>query len=113
MKKHILFLISIVLLSMMTACGEKEATVRYISYNIRNSRADDGDNAWDLRKSATKQMLENEEIQDTDNEWLKGNAVGKSVVYHIVWNNIHDRFFYACKKTGRMKEFNELKKERL
>lgn len=61
MKKHILFLISIVLLSMMTACGEKEATVRYISYNIRNSRANDGDNAWDLRKSATKQMLENEQ----------------------------------------------------
>lgn len=61
MKKHILFLISIVLLSMMTACGEKEATVRYISYNIRNSRTDDGDNAWDLRKPATKQMLETEQ----------------------------------------------------
>ena len=61
MKKHILFIISIVLLSAMAACGEKEATVRYISYNIRNSRADDADNAWDLRKPATKQMLEIEQ----------------------------------------------------
>ena len=61
MKKHILFVISVILLSTMTACGEKEATVRYISYNIRNSRAGDIENAWDLRKPATKQMLETEQ----------------------------------------------------
>ena len=58
MKKHILLVISVILLSTMTACGEKEATVRYISYNIRNSRAGDIENAWDLRKPATRQMLE-------------------------------------------------------
>lgn len=61
MKKHFLLLISIVMLSAMCACGEKETNIRYISYNIRNSRANDGDNDWDLRKPATKQMLETEQ----------------------------------------------------
>ncbi|MBQ0128382.1 MAG: endonuclease/exonuclease/phosphatase family protein [bacterium] len=45
----------------MTACGEKEATVRYISYNIRYGTANDGDNSWEFRQSATKKMLENEQ----------------------------------------------------
>ena len=61
MKKHILFIISVVLLSAMAACGEKEATIRYISYNIRYGTANDGDNSWEFRQSATKQMLETEQ----------------------------------------------------
>lgn len=61
MKKHILFIISVILLSVMAACSEKEATVRYISFNIRNSRAGDGENAWEQRKTATKLMLETEQ----------------------------------------------------
>lgn len=61
-----------------------------------------------------KKMREKkEEIQDTDDVWEEGITLGKLVAYQTVWNNIYDRFFYACKATGRMKEFNELKKERL
>ena len=36
-------------------------TIKYISYNIRNSRANDGDNAWDIRKPATKEMIDKEQ----------------------------------------------------
>ncbi|MBR4584600.1 MAG: endonuclease/exonuclease/phosphatase family protein [Bacteroidales bacterium] len=43
-------------------CGnsQKDVEIKYISYNIRNSRANDGDNAWDIRKSATKEMIDRE-----------------------------------------------------
>lgn len=59
-------LISVLLTFFVAMCSiscsetDKELTVSYISYNIRNSRANDGDNAWDIRKPATKEMIERE-----------------------------------------------------
>ena len=35
--------------------------IKYISYNIRYGTANDGDNAWDIRKSATKEMIQREQ----------------------------------------------------
>ena len=44
------------------ACSNNsDITVKYISYNIRNSHANDGDNAWDIRKPATKEMISREQ----------------------------------------------------
>ncbi|MBR6066253.1 MAG: endonuclease/exonuclease/phosphatase family protein [Bacteroidales bacterium] len=44
-------------------CGsrEKDVEIKYISYNIRYANASDGDNAWDIRKPATKEMIEREQ----------------------------------------------------
>ena len=44
-------------------CGsrEKDVEIKYISYNIRYANASDGDNAWDIRKPATKKMIEREQ----------------------------------------------------
>ena len=44
-------------------CTEKKTDliVKYISYNIRYANASDGDNAWDIRKPATKEMIEREQ----------------------------------------------------
>lgn len=63
---------------------------------------------WDIYTEKRKEK----ESADGDDEWLKGSAAGKVIAYQCIWNDMYDRFFYACKATGRMKEFHELKKER-
>ena len=41
------------------ACGSHE-TLKVMSFNIRNAGAQDGENAWDLRKDAVSAMLDSE-----------------------------------------------------
>ena len=62
MKLRLIFLLSLAVFMLCCGCGNshKDVTIKYISYNIRNSRADDGDNAWDIRKPATKEMISKE-----------------------------------------------------
>ncbi len=40
----------------MPSCSG-EVALRYMSFNIRNSRANDGDNGWDFRKAAVLKMI--------------------------------------------------------
>jgi endonuclease/exonuclease/phosphatase family metal-dependent hydrolase len=63
MKIRFVFLLSLAVLLLCGGCGsrEKDVEIKYISYNIRYGTADDGDNAWDIRKSATKEMIEREQ----------------------------------------------------
>ena len=61
MKKSFFSLLTLVALFLLSACGSNDLNLRYISFNIRNSGANDGDNAWELRQSATKLMLETEQ----------------------------------------------------
>lgn len=69
--------------------SKKDVELKYISFNIRNSRANDGDNAWDIRKSATKEMIYREQpdifglqeayieqLQYIDNNFPNYNRVG-------------------------------------
>ena len=55
--------IAAVLLASLACCscnnaGKEDQELVVMSYNIRNSRAKDGDNAWDVRKPATTAMLD-------------------------------------------------------
>lgn len=63
MKIRFVFLLSIAVLLLCGGCGnkEKDVEIKYISYNIRYANANDGDNAWDIRKPATKEMIEREQ----------------------------------------------------
>ena len=63
MKFRIVILLSFAILMLCGGCGnnKKDVELKYISFNIRNSRAGDGDNAWDIRKPATKEMIEREQ----------------------------------------------------
>ena len=58
MKKIILAVAALAaLLPATCSCNKKAESFKVISYNIRLGVAKDGDNAWDLRKEATKEML--------------------------------------------------------
>lgn len=59
----LLAVLALPLMFAFVGCSDNkpEVSIKYISYNIRNSRANDGDNAWDVRKPATKEMLEREQ----------------------------------------------------
>ena len=63
MKLRLIFLLSLAVLLLCGGCGnkEKDVEIKYISYNIRYANANDGDNAWDIRKPATKEMIEREQ----------------------------------------------------
>lgn len=63
MKLRFVFLLSLAVLLLCGGCGnrEKDVEIKYISYNIRYANANDGDNAWDIRKPATKEMIEREQ----------------------------------------------------
>lgn len=63
MKIRFVFLLSIAVMLICGGCGsrEKDVEIKYISYNIRYANASDGDNAWDIRKPATKEMIEREQ----------------------------------------------------
>lgn len=63
MKLRMIFLLSLVVLLFCSGCANShnDLTIKYISYNIRYGTANDGDNAWDIRKSATKEMIEREQ----------------------------------------------------
>ena len=63
MKIRFVFLLSLAVLLLCGGCGsrEKDVEIKYISYNIRYVNASDGDNAWDIRKPATKEMIEREQ----------------------------------------------------
>ena len=63
MKIRFVFLLSLAVMLLCGGCGNKEedAVIKYISYNIRYANASDGDNAWDIRKPATKEMIEREQ----------------------------------------------------
>ncbi len=63
MKLRIVFLLSLAVLLLCGGCSnrEKDVEIKYISYNIRYGTANDGDNAWDIRKPATKEMIEREQ----------------------------------------------------
>lgn len=63
MKIRLIFLLSLAVMLLCGGCGsrEKDVEIKYISYNIRYANASDGDNAWDIRKPATKEMIEREQ----------------------------------------------------
>lgn len=63
MKIRFVILLSLAVLLLCGGCGnrEKDVEIKYISYNIRYANASDGDNAWDIRKPATKEMIEREQ----------------------------------------------------
>ena len=63
MRLRLIFLLSLVVLMLCYGCGnsQKDVVIKYISYNIRYGTANDGDNAWDIRKSATKEMIDREQ----------------------------------------------------
>ncbi len=63
MKIRFVILLSLAVMLICGGCGsrEKDVEIKYISYNIRYANASDGDNAWDIRKSATKEMIEREQ----------------------------------------------------
>ena len=63
MKLRIVFLLSLAVLLLCGGCGnsQKDVEIKYISYNIRYGTANDGDNAWDIRKPATKEMISREQ----------------------------------------------------
>lgn len=63
MKIRFVILLSLAVLLICGGCGsrEKDVEIKYISYNIRYANASDGDNAWDIRKPATKEMIEREQ----------------------------------------------------
>jgi len=64
MKKILLFIASIAfILPAMQGCQKGDNELKVISYNIRNSRAKDGDNDWDKRKPASPAMI-NEQKPD-------------------------------------------------
>lgn len=46
--------------SMPALAGDNSQTVKLISYNLRNGRAQDGANSWEKRRHATAQMLRTE-----------------------------------------------------
>ena len=51
------FLIPLLLAALFACDRQAENQLVVMSYNIRNSKAKDGDNAWDIRKDATKEMI--------------------------------------------------------
>ncbi|MBP5782949.1 MAG: endonuclease/exonuclease/phosphatase family protein [Bacteroidales bacterium] len=56
--KKLQCLIFIAVIFVVSACTSKADTnLRYISYNIRNSRANDGDNSWMNRRNGTINMI--------------------------------------------------------
>lgn len=63
MKIRFVILLSLAVMLICGGCGsrEKDVEIKYISYNIRYANASDGDNAWDIRKLATKEMIEREQ----------------------------------------------------
>ena len=63
MNIRFVILLSLAVLLLCGGCGnrEKDVEIKYISYNIRYGTANDGDNAWDIRKPATKEMIEREQ----------------------------------------------------
>ena len=63
MKIRFVILLSLAVLLLCGGCGsrEKDVEIKYISYNIRYANTSDGDNAWDIRKPATKEMIEREQ----------------------------------------------------
>lgn len=63
MKIRFVILLSLAVMLICGGCGsrEKDVEIKYISYNIRYANASDGDNAWDIRKPATKEMIEREQ----------------------------------------------------
>ncbi|MBQ1655219.1 MAG: endonuclease/exonuclease/phosphatase family protein [Bacteroidales bacterium] len=63
MNIRFVILLSLAVLLLCGGCGnrEKDVEIKYISYNIRYANANDGDNAWDIRKPATKEMIEREQ----------------------------------------------------
>ncbi len=56
-------LLTLLLLTTALACNDpagESATVKAISYNLRNSAADDGPNSWENRRHATGEMIRSE-----------------------------------------------------
>ncbi|MBO4634871.1 MAG: endonuclease/exonuclease/phosphatase family protein [Bacteroidales bacterium] len=45
-------------LLLLLSCKQEQALLSVMSYNVRNSAAADGENAWELRRPATVAMLE-------------------------------------------------------
>lgn len=60
MKKILLALLLVAGCSVPALAGNGPETIKLISYNLRNGRAQDGANAWENRRHATAQMLREE-----------------------------------------------------
>ena len=60
MKKTALLLLLAACFSMPAIAGDGPRPIKLISYNLRNSGARDGDNAWMKRRHATPQMIRQE-----------------------------------------------------
>lgn len=53
-----LFFAVLAALAVSACCQGNKESIKVMSYNIRNAKADDGDNAWEIRRSATIAMLD-------------------------------------------------------
>ena len=77
MKRNTLFLSLLIISFAFTACNNSDKTIiKYISFNIRNCRANDGDNSWLNRRNGTLNMLRTEKptifgVQEAYIEQLK------------------------------------------
>ena len=62
MKRRILFLLAAtVLLPLAVSAQKAPASIKVISYNIRNSNADDGSNSWIFRYPASAMMIDDQQ----------------------------------------------------
>lgn len=61
MRNFFIAVATLVCLLPATYSCKKAETIKVMSYNIRLGVANDGDNAWDLRKSATPAMLKDQD----------------------------------------------------
>lgn len=57
MKKVVLIIAAFVSVCFSFQACKQQDSLKVMSYNIRNAKAQDGENAWDLRKDATTAML--------------------------------------------------------
>ena len=53
-----IFLAVAAVAAVLSSCTSKSEEITVISYNVRNSRADDGENNWEIRKPASIAMLQ-------------------------------------------------------
>lgn len=56
--RKLLFAILAAAVALSSCCQQAKDSLKVMSFNVRNAKAADGDNAWELRRSATIAMLD-------------------------------------------------------
>lgn len=56
--RKLLFAILAAAVALPSCCQQAKDSLKVMSFNVRNAKAADGDNAWELRRSATIAMLD-------------------------------------------------------